>query len=178
MKNIKIVALSIFAITLGAELAEYFGKITIWQLLVVNITSIVIIAILVIFILYKIRKLKAGRIDANFPDVRVIIPKAQIDNKFILANSDVFKKNIVPTSPFHRCIFRISVEINASIEQLGISAIRFQDAKIIENVIAKNLEAKETYVIDTAVLPNETINFKFDKDIDIKKLLIDEFYIP
>lgn len=179
MKNIKIVAFLMLAITLAAELAEYIGKITIRQLLVINIVSIAIMAILVIFMLYRIRKvMKTGRMYVNFPDIKVIIPKAHIDNRLIVANSDVLKKNIAPTNPLRRCVFRISMEINASIEQLGISAVRFRDSKIIENVVTKNLVAKEAYVIDTTVLPNETINFKFDKDIDIKKMLIDELYIP
>jgi hypothetical protein len=179
MKKIQIAAFLIFGITLVSEIAENSGKITISQLLAINIASIIIMGTLVIFMLYKIRKLKkAGSLYANFPDVRVIIPKAHIDNKLVLANSDVFKKNIVPTNPLRRCVFRISMEINSSIEQLGISAIRFRDSKIVENVITKDLTAKEAYVIDTTVLPNETINFKFDKDIDIKKMIIHELYIP
>lgn len=179
MKKIKIAAFLLLGITLVSEIAENSGKVTLLQLLAINIASIIIMAILVIFMLYKIRKLKkAGNLYANFPDVRVIIPKAHIDNKLVLANSDVFKKNIVPTNPLRRCVFRISMEINSSIEQLGISAIRFRDSKIVENVITKNLTAKEAYVIDTTVLPNETINFKFDKDIDIKKMIIHELYIP
>jgi hypothetical protein len=179
MEKIKIIAFLMLGITLVSELAENSGKITVWQLLVINIASIILMAFLIIYMLNKIRKLKkAGNLYANFPDVRVIIPKANIDNKLVLANSDVFKKNIVPTNPLRMCVFRISMEINSSIEQLGISAVRFRDSKIIENVIKKNLVAKEAYVIDTAVLPNETINFKFDKDIDIKKMLIDELYIP
>lgn len=169
----------ILGITLVAETAENLDKITIWQLLAINVACITIGVILVIFMFYKIRKLKkTGHMYLNFPDIKVIIPKAHIDNKLIVANSDVFKKNIVPTNPVRRCVFRISMEINASIEQLGISAIRFRDSKIIENVITKDMAAREAYIIDTTVLPNETVNFKFDKDIDIKNLLIDELYIP
>lgn len=179
MRKIKILAFLILGITLIAETAENLDKITIWQLLAINVACIIIAVIMIIFMLYKIRKLKkTGNMYFNFPDIKVIIPKAHIDDKFIAANSDVFKKNIVPTNPVRRCIFRISMEINASIEQLGISAIRFRDSKIIENVITKDLRAREAYIIDTTVLPNETINFKFDKDIDIKKLFIDELYVP
>jgi len=179
MDKIKIVAFLTLIITLGAELALNSGKITILQLFAINIASIIIMITLIIFMMYKIRKLKkAGILSVSLSDAKVIIPKAHIDNKFIAANSDVFKKNIVPTNPLRRCVFRISMEINASIEQLGISAVRFRDSKIIENVITKNLAAKEAYVIDTTVLPNETINFKFDKDIDIKNMFIDELYVP
>jgi len=49
--RMRIVALSLLVITVGAEIAETSGKITIWQLLVVNIASIIIMATLVIFML-------------------------------------------------------------------------------------------------------------------------------
>jgi hypothetical protein len=177
--NIKVIAFLMLGITLGATLASNLGILTVWQLLVVNIVSIVIMTIFVIYLLYRMRKLiKSGVVSSSFQDAKVIIPKAHIDNRFILANSDVFKKNIVPTNPFRRCIFRIYMEINSSIEQLGISAIRLRDSRITENTVIKNLRAKEAYIIDTVISPNETINFKFDKDIDIKKMLIDEFYVP
>jgi hypothetical protein len=177
--NIKVIALLMLGITLVAEIAFSLGKVTIWQLLVINVVSIVIMMSLVIFVLYRIRKMvKSGALPQNFQDVRVVIPKAHVDNRFILANSDVFKKNIVPTNPLRRCVFRISMEINTSIEQLGISAIRLRDSGTTENTIVRNLNAKEAYTIDTVVSPHETINFKFDKDIDVKKMLIDELYVP
>lgn len=174
--HMKKIAVLLFAIALSATIASNFGLINIWQALALNITCIVIMMILSIYMMYKLRKMTGGI--SILPDAKVIIPKAHVDNKFILANSDVFTKNIVPTNPLRRCIFRISMEINASIEQLGISAIRLRESGIIENTIRKNMTAKEAYIIDTVVLPNESINFKFDKDIDIKKMFIDELYAP
>jgi hypothetical protein len=155
------------------------GMITIRQLLVISSVSSIIMFIMVISLLFKVKKMiKTGGEPPNFSEVKVVIPKAHIDNKMIRANDDVLIKNIVPTNPFRRCMFRISMEINASIEQLSISAIRFRDSKIIKNTIIKNLAAKEAYTIDTFALPNETINFKFDRDVDIKKMIIDELYVP
>lgn len=179
LANIRVVAYLILGITLVSTLASQLGILTIWQFLAISIASIVIMMSLSIFVLYRLRTLiKSGIVPQNFQDVKVIIPKAHVDNMFILANSDVLKKNIVPTNPFRTSIFRISMEINSSIEQLGISAIRLRGSRVIESTVKKNLTAKEAYIIDTVVLPNETINFKFDKDIDIKKMLIDELYVP
>lgn len=133
----------------------------------------------VIILLYKIRKMiKTGSTAPNIPEVKVVIQKAQIDNTLIRANSEILKKNIIPTNPFRWCVIRISMEINESIEQLGISAVRLRDYKTIENTIKKKLVAESTYTIDTMVGPNETLNFKFDKDTNVKKLMIHELYIP
>jgi hypothetical protein len=177
--DIRKIGILVLGTTVASTLASNLGIVTMWQLLVINIAAIVIMTIMIIFLIYRIRKMtKAGTVPFLLPDVKVIIPKAHIDNKFILANSDVFNKNIVPTNPLRKCVFRISMEINESIERLNIYALRFRDSKIIENTLIKNLVAKEAYVIDTIVLPSETINFKFDKDIDIRKMLIDELYIP
>lgn len=177
--DIRKIALLMLGITLVSSVASNSNIITMQQFLAVTVVSTIIMMILVIAAMYKIRKLiKSGIVPINLPDVRAIIPKAHIDNKLVLANSDVFKKNMVPTNPFRRCVFRISMEINASVEQLSISVLRFRESKIIENTIIKNFVAKEAYTIDTIVSPDETINFKFDKDIDIRKMLIDELYIP
>ena len=169
----------IFGIVLLATVAADFKIITMWQLLVISVMSMILMMIIVTVFIYRLQKMiKMGMITQNFPEVKVIIQKAHIDNKLIHANSDILKKNIVPTNPFSRCIFRISMEINESIEQLGISAIRLRDSQIIENMIKKKFVARETYIIDTVVSPDETLNFKFDQDIDVKKFLIEELYIP
>jgi multisubunit Na+/H+ antiporter MnhE subunit len=177
--NIRVMAFLMLTITLGTLIASNLGILTTWQSLAINVASLIITATFVIYLLYRLRKLtRSGVVPSNFRDVKVIIPKANVNNRLVLANSDVFKQNIVPTNPLRRSIFRLSMEINSSIEQLGISAIRLRDRRITENTIKKNLTAKELCVIDTVVSPNETINFKFDKDIDINKMLIDELYVP
>lgn len=178
VKNIRNISIIIAGIPAVSALALHFNMITVRQLLVIDATCVAIMAILVIFAIFQLRKaIKISGAPALY-NFKVVIPKANVGNKFIIANSDVFKKNIVPTNPLRRCVFRISMEINSSIEKLGISAVRLRNSGIVENTIIKNIVAKEVYVIDTVVLPDETINLKFDKDIDIKKMLIDELYIP
>lgn len=177
--DVKKIAIAMLIITLGSELASQLNMITIWQMLAIGIISVSIMMTTVIIFIYKIQKtLKNGSSAPDVPEVKVVIPRAHIDNTLIHANSDILKKNIIPTNPFRWCVIRISMEINESIEQLGISAVRLQDYKIIESTIKKKLMAQLVYTIDTVVGPDETLNFKFDKDIDVKKLLIDELYIP
>lgn len=162
----------------AAFIASTFGLIDPRQMLIISIIAIITMMAMVIILMFTIRKAIKNGEAPNFPGVRVIIPRARIDDKFVLANSDLLKKSMIPTNPFHRCVFRISMEINKSIEQLGISAVRLRESGTIENKIKKALVAKETYTIDTIVSPDEVLNFKFDNDVDIKKLLIDELYIP
>lgn len=182
MKNyadIKVIAFLMLGISLISTIAGNLGMLTTEQMLIISVASIIVMMSLIIFMIYKIRKaIKVGMLPESFESVKTIIPKANVNNKFILANSDVFNKNIIPTNPLRRCVFRISMEINSSIEQLGVSVIRFRESKTVENKIQKNFVANESYIIDTVVLPDETLNFKFDKDIDIKKMLVDELYIP
>lgn len=118
------------------------------------------------------------KIPPTFSEVKVVIPKVRIDDTFLKANSELLKNKIFSTNPFRSSIFRISMEINNSIEQLVLYAVRSRESETWENSIKKRVEAKETYIIDTIVGPNESLNFKFDNDIDIKKLLIDELYMP
>jgi hypothetical protein len=159
-------------------IAGYFGIITTRQILIINIIGIIIVSIVIVFTLYKIFKMtKAGYVIYSL-GATVTIPKARIDNKFLSANSDLLKMDIVPTNPSRISVFRMAMEINNSIEQLGMSAVRSIDSNIIENTIQKSFVAKETYIIDTLVGPNETINFKFDNDINIIRLMIDELYVP
>ena len=177
--TIKKVTFAILGTVLASSVAVNFGIVTVWQMLAINIAAMVIMMAMVIFLVYKVRKMvKNGSVPFDMPEVKVVIPKANIGSKLILANSDVLKKNIVPTSPFRGCVIRISMEINNSIEQLGISVIRMRDYKTVENTIKRKFNAKGLYTIDTIARPDETINFKFDHDIDVKKLMIDEFYIP
>lgn len=178
MRKMKKIAIIMMTIAIGATLAEIFGLITTVQMVIINVISAVTMMIVLTISMYRFNKMMKTGIVPNFVEVKVIIPKASINDKHISANSEILKKNIIPTNPFRASIFRISMEINNSIEQLGISALRFRESKIIENTIKKRFVAKEIYVIDTIVGPDEVLNFKFDNDIDIKELLIDELYIP
>ncbi len=151
---------------------------TMKQMLIANTIASVIMMIMTAFYGYKLFKaIKAG-VPYNFPQARVVIPRARIGYGFLRANADLLKNNIVPTNPFRACILRISMEISDSIEQLGISAMRLRECKIIENTTKMTFYAYSKCTIDTLVFPNETVNFKFDNDIHIVDLLIDELYIP
>lgn len=177
--TIRKIAFAMLGIVLASSIAANFDIITVWQMLAINITAMIIMMVTVTFLVYKIGKMiRNGTVPFNMPEVKVVIPRAHIDSKLILANSDVLKKNIVPTSPFRSCIIRISMEINNSIEQLGISVIRLRDYKTVENKIKRTFDTRGLCIIDTVAWPGETINFKFDHDIDVKKLMIDELYIP
>lgn len=178
MNIAKIILFVILLIAAAALAAANINMISLWQLLYIDIILVVIMAVMTIILTYRIHKAKTTGAAPDFPEVKVVIPKVRIDDKFLRANSELLKKNIISTNPFRTCIFRISMEINNSIEQLGMSAVRLRESRIVENTIKKSIVAKETYVIDTVVGPNEKLNFKFDNDIDIIKLFIDELYVP
>jgi hypothetical protein len=177
--NIRKVALVLLAVSLAATLAQLYGMITTMQMVIINVTSSFIMMVIVIVVVYRIHKLtKSGLPIPEFLENTVSIPKFQIENMSLSANSDLLKKSITPTNPFRVCVFRIYMEINNSAEQLNISAIRLIESKIIEDATKIKSALEGMYVIDTVVGPRESINFQFDKDIFIKRLKIEELYRP
>lgn len=177
--NIRKVALVLLAISLAATLAQLYGMITMIQMVIINVTSSFIMMVIVIIVVYRVHKaVKFGLPTPEFLENTVSIPKFQIENMSLSANSDLLKKSITPTSPFRACIFRIYMEITNSAEQLNISAIRLIESTIIEDVIKIKSVLEGMYIIDTIVGPRESINFKFDKNIFIKRLKIEELYRP
>ena len=176
--TIKRITFAILGIVLISSIAVNYGIMTVWQMLAINIAAMIIMMMMVIFVVYKIRSMVKNGTTFDVPDSKVVVPKAKIDNKLIPANSDILKKNIIPTSPFRSCVIRIYMEINNSIDQLEVSVIRLREYQNFENKIKRKFNAKGCYVIDTVARPDETINFKFGHDIDVKRLIIDELYIP
>jgi len=177
--DIRKVALVLLVISLSATLAQIYGMITTIQMVIINITSSFLMMIMVIIVLYRVyRATKHGLSTPEFLENTVSIPKVHIENMSLSANSDLLKKNITPTSPFRACVFRIYMEITNSSEKLNISAIRLIESTIIEDAIKIKSALEGMYIIDTIVGPRESINFKFNKNIFIKRLKIEELYRP
>ena len=177
--DIRKVALVLLVISLSATLAQIYGMITTIQMVIINVTSSFLMMIMVIIVLYRVyRATKHGLPTPEFLENTVSIPKVHIENMSLSANSDLLKKNITPTSPFRACVFRIYMEITNSSEKLNISAIRLRESTIIEDAIRIKSALEGMYIVDTIVGPSESINFKFNKDIFIKRLKIEELYRP
>lgn len=177
--DIRKIALVLLAISLATTLAHVYGMITTIQMVIINVTSSFIMMVMVIIVVYRVYKAtKSGIPMPEFLENTVSIPKVHIENMSLSANSDLLKKNITPTSPFRACVFRIYMEITNSAEQLNISAIRLIESTIIEDAIKIKSALEGMYIVDTVVGPSESINFKFDKNIFIKRLKIEELYRP
>lgn len=177
--NTRKAAYILFAISLAATLAHVYDMITTKQMVIINITSVTIMTIIMFVVLYRFyRATKSGIPIPEFLENTVLIPKIQIENMSLSANSDLLKKNITPTSPFRACVFRIYMEINNSTDQLKISVVRLIESTIIEDAIKIKSALEGMYIIDTIVGPRESINFKFNKSIFIKRLKIEELYRP
>lgn len=183
MNKLKIITISVLIAESMATIASTFKLITPWQMIIITIISVIImmiVAAILAFTIYKIMKSLSSGIPSNslvpLSSDNIVIPKVRIDEKFVKANSDILIKNLVSTNPFRLTIFRISMELNNSIEQMNLYIVRLRESGIYENVINKNFMTKKTYTIDTVVRPDEALNFKFDNDIYISKLYIDELY--
>lgn len=177
--DIRKLAIVVLLISLASTLAQVYDIITTIQMVIINVASSVAMMILVIISIYRFHKMVRYGIPS--PDLlqnTVVIPKILIENTMLSANSDLLKKGISSTSPFRACVFRIYMEINNTAEKLSISAIRKIESNIIEDAKEMKSVIQGMYIVDTIVGPRENVNFKFNNDIYIKKLSIEEYYMP
>jgi len=177
--DIRKMAVALLIISLGSTLAQVYDKITTLQMVIINIASSVGMLILVIISIYRFHKMvRYGTPSPELIKNSVVIPKIHIENTSLSANSDLLKKGITSTSPFRPSVFRIYMEINHTAKGLNISAIRKIESDIIEDAKEIKSVIHGMYVVDTIIGPRENVNFKFNKNIFIKKLSIEEYYIP
>ncbi len=170
------IAVILLAISIGATIGQMFNYLTVRQMLIINVTSAFAMFILVISSFFRLRKMmKLGLPTPILLENTVKIPKAHIENKLIYANADLLNKSITPTNPFRNCVFRINMELSNTVH-FNISAIRLIESKIIEDTVKLKSDKGGLYIIDTIVGPTESVNFKFNRDIYIKKLSIEELY--
>lgn len=174
-----ILPLSLMTITLAAVFGYYKGMITNRQLLYISFVTTFIIFTLLIGAINRLRKiLKHGHPLPGLIENAVKIPKYHVENLSLSANSDLLNKDIIPTSPFRTCVLRIYMELSDKVEQLEISAIRKVETTTTEDAIKIKSVKERKYIIETLARPKETINFRFDKNLLIKNLFIEELYIP
>ncbi len=139
----------------------------------------VILTIIMIIKMFNIRKTPTG-ISSDLSS-QVLVSKAKLIDRYIKSNNNVFDKNIVPTNPMRDSIFRICIELADKFigPSLELSVIRMCDAGTCEQKIdASKYSIKGSHSLQINVDPKEKVNFRFNKDIKIKSMAVDELYVP
>jgi len=109
------------------------------------------------------------------------IIRHRLDNKFIKGNINIFPEPISSTSPRNPAIFKIYLEAEEFTKEdppeIFIETNRTDIKGHILN-IKRRVENDVFFCdVDIRVMPNEKINFKFNKDVNIKIFKLEEVYL-
>lgn len=138
--------------------------------------TIVQALIIVAYILLRINRPK---------DVKII--RHQFENKFIKGDMNIFPEYIFSTNPRNTTIFKIYCEVREFTKDgpsefiFDIKGRQEQEIRDIKSHILNFKIGIEkdmlVYNGDIIVKPNEKINFKFRKDVNVKIFTLEEVYI-
>ena len=182
-KNLSLSAIKIFSIVLWmvgilAIVAYKFDKLDMIQVIIVNISIMVIEFMLVIFVVRRL--LKAKQIVYPY----VIIPKSKFVDKCVRADDEILPVGIKQVHPWRSSIFKIALELIPDIKN---SSLKFyvtrKCTQCSRDACEQEVDVKEpstpgTHVFNIRTDPTEMINFKFNKDITVKSFSVDELYTP
>lgn len=117
-------------------------------------------------------------------DVKII--RHQFENKFIKGDTNIFPEHIFSTNPRNAAIFKIYIGVSEFAKDdppeiyIDIKGRHEQAISDIKNHL-RNIKVgieKDMFLIkgDIIVMPNEKINFKFRKDVNVKIFILEEVY--
>lgn len=151
------------------------------NMLIINILVMSVEMILTTIIIIKMLNIRKTSDGISSISTQVLISKGKLIDKYIKGDNNVFDKNIAPTNPMRDSIFRICIELADKFigPSLELSVIRMCEAGTCEQKIdASKCSVKGSHSLQINVDPKEKVNFRFNKDIKIKSMAVDELYIP
>ena len=170
IKILRIIAVVIFAPVVISFILWLVGLLDIKIMVIIN--WIVFSAEFIIFLIIMKNRTIMGQ--AN-----VIIPKAFYEEKTIIAETNIFPNFLIPTNTHRDCIFRISLQIKEFKKHPLFYIIRKceKDTCIQELNKKIKLDPGLVHIFEVTIDSKEKLNFKFNEDVIIQKLLIEELYI-
>lgn len=170
IKTLRIISIALFIPAVGSIILWLAGMIDIKIMATIN--WIVFAIEFIIFLSIMKNSIRVNR--AN-----VIIPKGFCEEKMIMADTNIFPNFLIPTNVRKDCIFRISLQIKEFKKYPLLYLIRIYEKDTCIQELNKNikLEPEFVHVFDVVINRKERLNFKFNEDVIIQKLLIEELYI-
>ena len=109
----------------------------------------------------------------------VIIPKGFYEEKMVLAETNIFPDFLIPTNIHRDCIFRVSLQIKEFKKYPLFYMIRICEKDTYTQELNKDIKLDPglVHIFNVTIGKKEKLNFKFNEDIIIQKLLIEELYI-
>lgn len=174
------ISLAIFLLIMITTIAKIFGKLDSIYVIYIAVAGISIqilmIAINLVLVLNRRKILKNG----------VKIVRYRIEDKNIKGDTDILPEFITTTNPIRPSIFTIYIEAKDIITppEFGIykkgkeNPGKISDLKKhLSNISASIRDNLFIFYADIIVRPDETINFKFKQDVNIKIFFIGELYM-
>lgn len=117
--------------------------------------------------------------NSTMKQTSVIIQKGHYDEKIIKAETEIFPNFLVPTNTHRNCIFRIKLQMKEFKKHPLFYIIRKCEMNTCAQELNKDIKLDPgfTHVFDVFIKSNEKLNFKFNEDVTIKELLVEEVYI-
>lgn len=109
----------------------------------------------------------------------VIIPKGFCEEKMVVAETNIFPDFLIPTNINRDCVFRVSLQIKEFEKYPLFYIIRKCEKNICIQELNKNirLDPVSVHIFEVIIDRKERLNFKFNEDVIIQKLLIEELYL-
>lgn len=109
----------------------------------------------------------------------VIIPKGYCEDKTIIAETNIFPNFLVPINIHKNCIFRVNLQIKEFKKYPLFYMIRKCEKDTCIQELNKDIKLDPglVHIFDVAIDSKEKLNFKFNEDVVIQKLLVEELYV-
>lgn len=170
IKILRIISVVLFIPAVGSFILWLIGSLDIKIMAAVN--WVVFTAELIIFLFVIKTSIMVSRSN-------VIIPKGLCEEKMVMAEANIFPDFLVPTNTRKDCIFRISLQIKEFKKYPLFYIVRKCEKDTCNQELNKNvkLDSGLMHVFEVAIDSKEKLNFKFNEDVVIHKLLVEELYI-
>lgn len=170
IKILRIIAIGLFIPAIVSFILWLTGRLDIKIMAAIN--WMVFLAEFIIFLIIMKTTIRMSQ-------TNVIIPKCSCEEKMVVAETNIFPKFLVPTNTHRDCIFRISLQIKEFKKHPLFYMIRTCEKDTCIQELNKDikLDPCTIHVFEVAIDSKEKLNFKFNEDVIIQKLLVEELYM-
>lgn len=170
IKLLRVISIALFIPAVGSTILWLIGLLDIKIMATINWTIFLAESTIFLFVIQT--SIRASQSN-------VIIPKGFCEEKVIKAETDIFPDFLVPTNTHKGCIFRISLQIKEFKKYPLFYMIRKCERDTCTQELNKDikLDPGSVHIFEVVIDSNEKLSFKFNEDVIIKKLLIEELYI-
>lgn len=113
---------------------------------------------------------------------KVMVPKGEFINLNVKPETNLYKKDLVPTNslPKKECVFIVEIEIGEFKEApvLLLSSTYHSKTEVHKLNNGMGLLNSVSYMFNIVARSGEFINFQFNSGGIVKKIIVNEYYIP